>query len=312
MRSQSKIIITFIIVILASFSFGCSAMRGNPKQGEIKQIDYHTGSQGIVLNFLPGSPPRSLYKGDPLSIVVEYSNRGAYDVTSGHLYISGYDRSYVTFDRDRTVSLNVKGKSEFNPLGELSSTFEFYDDAVSMPARVDSYNPKFLVTACYKYKTEAYKEACIDPDPFGTKPKEKVCTVQDIAFGTQGAPIAVTMVEEMTSRNRVQFKVHISNVGGGTVFDDAVPISECNKNLKRTEIDKLRILAKFSDKTLKCEPETVQLVGGSGIALCYYEGNLGQDAYLTVLDVELFYGYRTSIEGSTSIFRIPGEDIYYG
>jgi hypothetical protein len=306
--SKRAVMHIIILLIVISILSGCKGSSGNPKQGAINQIDYHTGSQGIVLRFLPGSPPTSLYKGDPLSVVVEYSNKGAFDVNGGQLYISGYDNNYVTFTPDYTLSLSAKGKSEFNPLGDLSNTFEFNDDAVSMPARVDSYSPKFLVTACYKYKTEAYKEACIDPDPYTIAPQEKVCIVHDLAFGTQGAPVAVTSAQEVTSRNRVQFKVFVSNVGGGTVIDDRSSISDCHVRLKRTDIDKVRIVAKFSDKQLKCEPEIVPLVSGSGISICSYEGNLGNEAYLTVLNIELFYGYRTSIQGLTNIYRIPGRE----
>lgn len=297
-----------IIILILSLVSGCQGMMGNPKKGDINQIDYHTGSQGLVLKFLPGSPPKSLYKGDPLNVVVEYSNKGAYDVTNGQLYISGYDPNYITFMSNYNLNINSRGKNEFNPLGELSNTFEFYDDAASMPARVDTYSPIFLVTACYKYKTEAYKEACIDPDPFSTAPQEKVCIVHDIAFGTQGAPIAVTTAEEVTSKNRVQFKVHVSNVGGGTVIDDQTSISDCHVRLKRTDIDKLRISARFSNKQLKCEPEIIQLVSGSGISVCSYEGSLGEQAYQTVLNIELFYGYRSSIQGTTNIYRIPGRE----
>ncbi len=305
---KEHIIFSFLILILFALSSCSPGSRGNPREGEIQQREYHTGSQGLTLRFLPGSPPESVYKGDPLSIVVEYSNKGAYDITNGHLYISGYDKSYITFTREYMLDLNAKGKSEFNPLGELSKTFEFNDPAVSMPTHVDVYSPKFLVTACYEYKTEAFKEVCIDPDPFSIAPQEKVCTVHDVSFGTQGAPVAVTHVEETTSKNRVQFRTHISNVGGGTVISDNAPISECHKRLKRDDIDKVKVRAKFSNKNLRCEPETVRLVNGKGIAVCSYEGDLGDEAYLTVLNIELFYGYRTSIQGRTDIYRIPGTD----
>ena len=307
--NKNGVILVFGILLVLLIAQGCAAGRpGQPRKGEITQIDYHTGSQGLVLKFLPGSPPQSLYKGDPLNIVVEYSNKGAYDVSQGYLYISGYDKSYITFTTPFNLNLNSKGKSEFNPLGELSNTYEFNEPAVSMPSNVDIYSPKFLVTACYKYKTEAFKEVCIDPDPFSVAPQEKVCVVHDVSFGTQGAPVAVNSVEETTSNNRVQFRVHVSNVGGGTVIDNQASIADCHTRLKRTDIDKLTIRAKFSDKIMKCEPEVIQLVGGSGISICSYDGNLGNEAYLTVLDIELFYGYRTSIQGSTNIYRIPGRE----
>ncbi|MCX8147329.1 MAG: hypothetical protein N3D84_02585 [Candidatus Woesearchaeota archaeon] len=306
-KSTLFVILVFLLALMVFPA--CSKGKSRPESGQIIQQDYHTGTQGLVIRFLPGSPPRNLYKGDPLSIVVEYSNKGAYDINNGHLYISGYDRNYITFQNDRYLSLKAIGKNEFNPLGEISNTVEFYDDAVSMPSFVDIYSPRFMVTACYKYKTEAFKEVCVDPDPYGVKPTRKVCTVHDVNFGTQGAPVAVNYATEAVAKNRVVFKVQVSNVGGGTVIDDRASIAECHKNLKRTDIDKVRIDAKLSNKQLKCEPEIIQLVGGTGYSLCSYEGNLGSEAYLTVLNIILSYGYSTSIEGKTDIYRIPGEEI---
>ncbi|MCX6706650.1 MAG: hypothetical protein NT001_00740, partial [Candidatus Woesearchaeota archaeon] len=78
--------------------------------------------------------------------------------------------------------------------------------------------------------------------------------------------------------------------------------------LKRTDIDKVTINAKFSNKQLVCDPEIIQLVSGSGISICSYEGSLGNEAYQTVLNIELFYGYRSSIQGTTNIYRVPGKE----
>ncbi|MBU0536139.1 MAG: hypothetical protein KKE20_04185 [Nanoarchaeota archaeon] len=301
-----NLFLMLVVIISLFFLSSCSGGFGNPKSGEARTIDYHTGSQGLVLRFLPGSPPPSLYKGDYLSVVVEYSNKGAYKIQGGQLYISGYDPAYTFFSPSYYTSLTAEGKSEFNPLGDLSNTHEFYVNAVSLPPGVDVYSPKFLVTACYKYKTEAYKDVCIDPDPWGIAPKEKICTVHDVAFGTQGAPVAVTSVEEVSSKDRVQFKVHVSNVGGGTVIDNVAPITQCNTRLKRSDIDKVSIIAKFSNNFLTCEPATIPLINGNGISVCTYSGRIADEAFLTVLNIELYYGYRTSIQGSTSIYDIPG------
>ena len=69
-------------------------------------------------------------------------------------------------------------------------------------------------------------------------------------MGTQGAPVAVTSVEETVSRDRVQFKVYISNVGGGDVIDPLAPILECHTALETEEVDKVEIRAWFSNKEL--------------------------------------------------------------
>ena len=130
--------------------------------------------------------------------------------------------------------------------------------------------------------------------------------MSDVSLGTQGAPVAVTSVEETVSRNRVQFKVYISNVGGGEVIADEAPIANCHSALKTGDLDKIGIQAWFSDRTLVCQPDPVRLRGGNGFAVCYYEGNLGEEAYETVLKINLDYGYRTSDKTTTTVYRVPG------
>ena len=307
MRLKKKGFVIVLMILVLVISSCSSGSRGDPRSSEIEDLNYHTGSQGLVLRFVPGTPPQSVYEGDPLNIMVEYSNKGAYDIYGGQLYISGYDPGFISF-YPPYGSFDAKGKSEFNPLGELSKTHEFYADRVRIPQGVDAYSPRFMVTACYKYKTEAFKEVCIDPDPFSVAPREKVCTVHDVSFGTQGAPVAVNLAETTTSRNRVQFKVHVSNVGGGTVIDNRAPITSCHTLLRRSDIDRVSINAKFSDKFLDCEPEIIHMVNGKGISVCTYDGaDIGTEAFLTVLNIELLYGYRTSIQTTTNVYDMPGD-----
>ena len=182
-----------------------------------------------------------------------------------------------------------------------------------MPAGATKFPQNFIVTACYKYKTETSTQVCIDPDPYAIEPKEKVCTIGTYGLTTQGAPVAVTSVEEEISRgrqmSRAQFKIFVSNVGGGDVFDDMAPISECHTRLERDDLNKVYIDARFSDIQLECEPQPLRLSeGGQGFAICSWSGTptaLGETAYLTVLNVDLYYGYRDSVRTSTEIIELP-------
>lgn len=297
-----------ILVSLLIAVFVLSGCTGGSTQRE-SNIDYRTGSQGLELQFLQGNPPTRMYEGDKLALTVEYTNKGAFGITNGRLYLSGYDRQYVTLIPDRVENIVAEGKSQFNPLGQISNVATFTDERVGLPEggqmTVDSLKQTFKVTACYKYRTIAVAQICIDPDPFSVAPEEKVCITHDVSMGTQGAPVAVTSAEEDVSRDRVQFKIHVSNVGSGTVIAPDSSINECHIRLERDDIDMVKIKARFSDKELKCQPELIRLTGGSGFSFCSYQGALGNEAYQTLLNVELDYGYRNSIQKDVEIVRLP-------
>src|SRR3989344_7959061 len=89
-KQQTRIILVCIMLILFS---SCSGLSRSGTQ--VTPYTFHTGTQGMILTFLPGSPPDRLYEGDPLTLVVNYANKGAYIVEGGRLYVSGYDRTYI-------------------------------------------------------------------------------------------------------------------------------------------------------------------------------------------------------------------------
>lgn len=301
-RHLITIIMAFILLIGIT---SCTGLK-NPSQKPALGETFRVGTQGIMLQFVQGSPPPDVYEGDRMDAVIEYTNKGAWGVQGGYIYLSGYDDHYLHFVPNLVVGFSAKGKDEFNPEGNIVNTAKFSITNVNMPDQADIFPQTLKATACYKYRTIANGKVCIDPDPYGISYQNKVCVMQNPAFGSQGAPVAVTGVEEITSPTRVQFKVHVSNVGAGTIIDNARPIINCHSNLQRTDVDKVDIRAKFSDKWMKCEPATVRLTGGTGFAVCHWEGDVGKEAYETLLTVELDYGYSNSIAQQVKIHRIPG------
>jgi hypothetical protein len=311
-RRMGTIVMVLLTLLLALLLAGCSGLRGGAKT---TPTTFHIGTQGMVLEFLPGSPPARLYEGDPLSIVVKYANKGAYTVEGGMLYVSGYDRAYVPLIPDQQP-FNAEGKSVYNPEGLISYTAEFNAGAVAAPPYVDTFPQTFKVTACYKYRTEASAEVCIDPDPLRIRPEDKVCVVHDVSLGSQGAPVAVTRVEQDSARGRAQFKIGISNVGGGTVIASSggsVPLDRCHADLRQDEVDKVEIAAELSGRFLDCSPKQVRLINGQGVAFCslFLSDSQSQEAYQTVLNIYLDYGYRNSIAKRVDVLKLPGAPRFY-
>ena len=316
-RSKKKHVYSITIVlcvILLTSTIILAGCTGTNRVGRgVQDFNYHVGTDGIAMRFLPGNPPQRLYSGDPLNVILEYTNKGAYHIVDGRIYLSGFDREYLMFDREELIGFSAEGKSEMNPEGVISEITEFKDLAVSMPPETDAFRQIVKATACYSYKTFASPMVCIDPDPLNVDPEDKVCQVQNVGLNSQGAPVAVKQVEVDAARGRMQFKIHVQNVGGGTVIesrDGYVPVDRCHALLSRDEIDKVEILAYMGrDVILDCKPRLIRLVNGRGFAFCSYTGLDPQsEAYLTAINIELSYGYRNSIATSLDIMRLPGED----
>lgn len=315
MKKRGHIFIALLVlaVLLVASCQGGSLRRGRT---DAEPHNYHTGSQGIEMRFLQGNPPPRIYEGDALTLILEYGNKGAFDIQDGRLYISGYDVEYVRLDGAEnpfSTTFSAEGKDEFNPYGEIVDVKEYQDPAVSMPPNVDVFRQVFKATACYRFRTEASPSVCIDPDPLSIDPEDKVCTITNVGLGSQGAPVAVTSIEPEIARDRAQFKINIANVGGGTVIESVQgrsPIDRCHADLKRDEVDKVEIHAMLSGQGLRCQPETIRLVNGAGFSFCTLDlNNLQQrEAYQTILNVYLDYGYRDSIATTVDILRLPGDE----
>ena len=300
--------IIYTILILTIIIAGCTG--GSNTKGQNQNVNYHSGTKGLELKFYNKAPPDKIYKGMPLDVMVEYSNKGAYNIQGGKIYLSGFDPRYVSFSPSYLENLVAEGKNVFNPDGKITTTQTFTDSSVGagIPDSVDKIKQTIKATACYIYRTEASIDVCINPKTINSL-TEDICQVQTVSpSGGQGAPIAITKVEEEVYQNTIQFRIYFQNVGGGTVMKSNV-IDHCDTMLNRMDANKLDVISvSFSDKGMRCDPQNPVNVDetGKGFIFCKYTGaDLGQSAYKTTLKVELEYGYRTSIQKDVEIQRSP-------
>ena len=349
---KKKILVMVLLILLASAA--CSVKNPFSKKDSAKKTkteELRTGTDGLKIRFLPNNPPAAVFVGENLQnridIAVELVNKGAYPQPEEHqtmigkLYLSGYDKNIIDFtsgqlpffDLSKTTALfgktliNSEGGSEvatFGPQVKLESL------------KVDKYEPIFLATLCYQYQTVAGPSVCIDPDPYPTIKQKKVCEVKDITLTSQGAPIAVTKIEEKALSEKTQFMITVKNVGGGDVLrmgSDASQagatqssaqqsgnaIDKCDPSgsskLTKEDIDKVYVEGiTIGDKFLQCWPFAesnaksdkghIRLQNGEGSIICELpkENNAypgGSTAYTTPLKIELRYTYKTTAETKT-------------
>ncbi|MBI2656990.1 hypothetical protein HYX03_04585 [Candidatus Woesearchaeota archaeon] len=174
-----------------------------------------------------------------------------------------------------------------------------------------------MATACYPYETVAGPSVCIDPNPYSTIKEKKVCEVQNIALSNQGAPVAITKIDEEAFATKTQFKITIRNVGNGDVLTTYAAYNKCDPygqesqtKIQREDVDRVRILSvKISNNPLTCGPfvdgnvkdtsGNIRIINGEGFVICELPSSAYSNkisAYTTPLSIRLSYGYRNTAE----------------
>ncbi|MEA2036023.1 MAG: hypothetical protein U9O94_00835, partial [Nanoarchaeota archaeon] len=223
-------------------------------------------------------------------------------------------------------SRELEGKSVYNREGGYSAA-ELVMRVLDLPDGMPYYRPRLIFTAVYRYKTIANPMVCIDPEPRSTKVREKTCEIGDYSavgrgggsgrggsvgsgLGSQGAPIAVTRVEEDVTSDFILFKIYLRNVGTGMVIPENVIDRNPNEGYDFREMNTVRIehIKAGSILMSECRPamgDYVELIDELGYIFCKLEKSTNSitEAYATPLNIELSYGYTTSEEREIEIFE---------
>jgi len=298
------------LVILLIFIIGCT---GSVTDQDIEE-DFHKGIQGITMKFVPNAPPSKIYEGDHLAVSVELFNKGAYPDTSnfqGKLEISGFDTSAISgsWQGGNSMPADLQGRSMYNPVGGYGiMTYE--TSSINVPFDADSYPADVIIHSCYNYKTQASTLMCIDPNPYEAVSEKKVCSVGDKTLsGGQGAPVAVTKIEEEVGADTIYFRIYIRNMGGGTVINPS-SYNKCPFDLEFEDLNKVVVNVDTSfDAGPRCTPagtssDPVNLVSGQGFIFCSFRKPSAESAYLSPLNIEINYVYSDSISKHVDIINI--------
>jgi len=268
----------------------------------------HIGTQGIYFDFLPNYPPPIIYlsgQDTGTNIVLDVKNLGSF-TTSVYFFLSGFDPSIVKLSEATHVIGTIEGKSPTNPEGGYAQVqFPTYGTLnVNMPKNIDVYPMTIQATACYDYETKASIPVCVDPNPYSPI-TQKACIPHGAAVaGGQGAPVAITSVEQESLKGKTIFKIHISNTGGGQVYEKG-NTQLCTK-LPYDKFNKITYSPfKLGGAAGQCTPASpIRLsTGGTALITCVF--NVAGDlAYTTTLDADLMYGYMFSRQRSVQIKKI--------
>ena len=334
-KKEKKLFLALFLILLISIS-SCTSGKNTKKSVE----EIRVGSEGIAINFLTNAPPDTIHveqgKTNQFDIIIEIKNKGAYPQPDegisgsapkfGKVYLSGFDGKIIDLKSkdNNNGDLSIKslqGRSTINPDGG-QDLLSFTGSIDYINLNVEKYEPVLLATACYGYMTVAGPAVCIDPNPYSTIKEKKVCEVQNIVLSNQGAPVAVTRIDEEAFATKTRFKITVKNVGTGDVMKEDAASNKCDPRgearIAREDIDKVKLeSAKIAGRELQCQPFVDgQVIGqsglirltnnGEGFAICElpssdYSNKVS--AYTTPLLIQLSYGYRNTIEKKIMIKR---------
>jgi hypothetical protein len=243
---------------------------------------------------------------------IDFGNAGidADYANHGRLLISMLQS--VDFSRTFGLEYLLAGNNYDYPGGEVQY-LNFKGNIITWPAGLDMTEQTFLITNCYLYATYAAPITCIDPSPFSES--MKVCTPKTYT-GTsgQGAPVAVTYIEQENTARQAIFTIHIKNTGGGRVYDPGAleicspysPVRVTENELNKVYVGDIRVSGDL--QRLECNPNDFVRLDpktGEGIVTCVYDIPFSglKSAYQAPLVVELWYGYEKTIQKKVTIKR---------
>ncbi|MBI2548339.1 hypothetical protein HYW21_03235 [Candidatus Woesearchaeota archaeon] len=303
-RVQMLLLLTVVFIVL--LVVGCQRLkRDNQGDTSIRVLEQKTGRDGLVITFLDEITPREIWAGTPeeptpFQIGIEISNRGYTEVTNGSIALMRFS-DYMEIVQQQTMKntiINVKGKDRFSQTeGYQLEIFDVRNTGIPTDVEKDFL---FKAKVCYPYTTQGSVEVCIDPFMYDYANKDKAtCQVKDVAIsGGQGAPVAVTKVEEtiVSTGNpnefEAQFVVHFKNEGKGLVTGIDQYASACTTIAPRTGLDKVQATIELSGEIIDCT-NIIQSYDDPTTSKAYCTKTIRKDqgSFVTPLSITLSYGY---------------------
>jgi hypothetical protein len=212
---MKKYILLMFIIFLAS----CTGNSGSSSSRE----NFRTGNDGLKFSFVADNPPTEVLSTQELSVMTEFSNKGATNINPGGLifYLTGYDSTILFGSQVQAMKLGeqLEGKSQFNTQGSQSAFGKWVTrpNTKNLP-RIDSFKQDLTLTACYRYSTIANPEVCVDPEKYDAAQAGKCNFEVRNLGGSQGAPISVSQVKLRTTSDTAYFEIHFQNSGKGIAY----------------------------------------------------------------------------------------------
>lgn len=281
----------FGLFLLLLFVTGCSQFGGS-QPGSIP--NYRQGYGAVDVHLLPQMPPKEIVEGSPFRIAVNIQNKGAYDTGAGEVHILGLSDVWTPLFFSSVSLPPLRGKSLEAPDGDQFIA-EFNSRMTQLPPGASEYKSKFWALVKYDYTTTGQLDVCVNSElQIGVNTKSQGCSVRNsVSLSGQGAPIAVTNVEEVVSRTpsdaTIQFTLKVENRGKGDVVSDIV-------------VDEVRL----ANRRMRCDTSVLtedDLQQRRNKIVCRVTEPLASP-YTTTLSFQLFYTYEVKEVGEFVVKKL--------
>ena len=228
---MNKNVLVFLC-LLTIIAAGCT------NEGNTTGTAFIGGDKGLVISFLPGSPPDEAFDAGqrPFDIVVQLNNVGEYDIPAQNvlLKISGLspnDFGVLPQDLVKRPAEDLT-RSQKDPTGETviqgAITTTDFTNLRYLPTLSGPTTFPIRVDVCYKYGTKAESTLCIKENPLNEREKA-VCVVNEAKpIENSGAPVKITQLKEFAKgKDQIGFTFTVQKVGNGQLFR---PGTDCNAN----------------------------------------------------------------------------------
>ena len=307
---MKKTVILTLLLFLSSCGSGTTVL----------ETELQTGTDGLTIDILDF--PTAITEEDKFYLALELRNEGFYDIEDARVFAS-VERDFVEVDNwdlpedftasfEGIVSFTLDGKSIYNTRGDKQILRAVMNTKKIDPTR-NLMKSRIVINACYSYSTILSDTICIDTDPSGLSVAAKTCTSTNLNADSQGAPVAITKVDQKiipgTSSENVgiEFTILAKNKGSGLIVNpdgfDIVCLEGAESRedyntikIKRIGFYDFELDSQQSD--IVCTPNVLRETKDGYITKCRLnEGrNIPKKLFTfeTPIVIELEYGYRIS------------------
>ncbi len=325
MRKNSNVLL--LLVAISILVAGCQLIGGKERGGIPDSSSAFEGREGLALSFFKDAPPEKLIPNSEFRIAVLLENKGAADISCDDNPEScGF---FLVFSKEPITGITP-------PTGNLKDALEVIDDRprllgkesyisggrAAMELAANSGEPDettmstVTVNACYPYKTSLSASVCVQTAHYTVPDANRACRLSALSFSSQGAPVAVTKIEQESILSgeyvKPRLKIYVSEVGKGTVLaGDTQSLKEACKsetaNIKEI-VGKVTVTeATISGAPLNCQGKTITLTGTTkkDYMECLLEDSIfnagASNNMVAPLKLILSYGYQTAISKEVEI-----------
>ncbi len=287
--------------------------------------NFRQGTSGLKLNFVQNKPENEIKFGDSFIIALKIHNQGATDIINGKISIEGLLDQHDAVNMVKSEYVDIYEFQPFDVKGKSMIYFDGQNIELKVKAKAKSIDPKkektpvsFELIAKYPYETIAAIPICINLDSIEDNTHEcKRNTIYTLSGG-QGAPVAVTQIEQdLIDKGEISEKQNKINLRYTITVEDKGNIGERIDG----DINIKVFLSKDKEITQHCEPLKVKeriILDKEGkpqkaetkvkkwvceLEDVYNDKDIQKTEYTSLIRVELKYNYVTTTTKSLYIIK---------